>query len=110
MNQANSQAIRPGSSLLLLSSLILASLPVHADDSVDLPRVEVTSNQYKESNGYIDLEKEPQVGKMSVSAENTPFSIATISDDFMEDLGANSIQDALGYTSGIYVGEFRYAY
>ena len=57
MNQANSQAIRPGSSLLLLSSLILASLPVHADDSVDLPRVEVTSNQYKESNGYIDLEK-----------------------------------------------------
>ena len=104
MNQANSPAIRPGSSLLLLSSLILASLPVHADDSVDLPRVEVTSNQYKESNGYIDLEKEPQVGKMSVSAENTPFSIATISDDFMEDLGANSIQDALGYTSGIYVG------
>lgn len=41
---------------------------------------------------------------MSVSAENTPFSIATISDDFIGDLGAYSIQDALGYTSDIYVG------
>ncbi|GLQ00540.1 hypothetical protein GCM10007891_23930 [Methylophaga thalassica] len=59
MKQVNSTALRPGSSFLLLSSLILASLPVQSEDSVELPRVEVTSGGVAE-NSYIPLEKSPR--------------------------------------------------
>lgn len=105
MNQANSPAIRPGSSLLLLSSLILASLPVHAEDSVDLPRVEVTSGGVSERS-YIPLEKKPKVGKMDVAVEDTPFSVSIIDRDFMNDTGAKTLQDALLYSSGVHAGAF----
>lgn len=88
----------------LLPVLLAISFLTMADETVTLPKVEVTSSKVKQNNGYIDLEKKPQVGKMSVPVEDTPFSMSTISEGFIEDLGANSIQDALGYTSGVYVG------
>lgn len=105
MKQVNSTALRPGSSFLLLSSLILASLPVQSEDSVELPRVEVTSGGVAE-NSYIPLEKEPKVGKMSVPIEDSPYSIAVIDQSFIQDTGAKTIQDALLYTSGVYSGAY----
>jgi iron complex outermembrane receptor protein len=89
----------------LLSSLILASLPVQSEDSIDLPRVEVTSGGVAE-NSYIPLDKEAKVGKMDVPVEDTPFSISIIDRDFMNDTGAKTIQDALLYSSGVYAGAF----
>lgn len=86
-----------------LTLLMMPTVSVLAEDeSVTLPPVEVTSTNGNK-NGYIDLEQQARVGKMSVPVEDTPFSISTISEGFIEDLGANSIQDALGYTSGVFV-------
>lgn len=75
------------------------------EKSLDLPTVEVTSTA-NDALGYIELEKEPVVGKLNVPIMDQPFSMSIIDDDFIKDTGAKNIQDALQYTSGVYSGAF----
>lgn len=75
------------------------------EKSLDLPTVEVTTTATDEL-GYIELEKEPNVGKLSVPLVDQPFSMSVIDENFMRDTGAKNIQDALQYTAGVYSGGF----
>lgn len=74
------------------------------DTSVDLPAVEVTSQATEFS--YIELEKQPEVGKLSVPVQEQPYSISIVDQGFMQDTGAKTIQDALLYTPGVHAGNF----
>lgn len=75
------------------------------EKSLDLPTVEVTSTA-NDALGYIELEKEPNVGKLNVPIMDQPFSMSVIDPQFMQDTGAKNIQDALQYTPGVYAGNF----
>ncbi|MCX4189832.1 TonB-dependent siderophore receptor [Methylophaga sp. OBS3] len=75
------------------------------DSSVELPTVSVTSQNANEL-GYIELEKEPKVGKLAVPTQDQPFSVSIVDPEFMKDTGAKTIQDALLYTPGVYAGNF----
>lgn len=59
-------------------------------------------------NAYIDVTEPASTGKLDVPIERTPYSISVVKQDFIEDTGANSIQDALTYTSGVYSGSFGF--
>lgn len=100
----------PAFRIALLPVLMMASIHVMAEteqdqDAVALPKVEVTSGQV-DRNGYIELEKTPDVGKLNVPVQDTPYSIEIVDQDFMKDTGAKTIQDALLYSSGVYAGAF----
>lgn len=102
--------LAPAFRLAVLPLIMFASLNVQADTdskekSVQLPRVEVTTGEI-DKNGYIELEAQPQVGKMNVPILDTPYSIEIIDEDFIRDTGAKTIQDALLYSSGVYAGAF----
>lgn len=94
--------------LMVASTLGLSNMMAQAEDAPEqLQEVEVTSEAVStEENGYIELEKEANVGKMDVSVEDTPFSISIIDKNFIKDTGAKNIQDALQYTSGVTSGIF----
>lgn len=98
----------PVFSMTLLPLLLLGSINVSAEsqqEAVALPKVEVTSGAV-DKNGYIELDKRPEVGKLNVPVQDTPYSIEIVDEDFMIDTGAKTIQDALQYSSGIYSGAF----
>lgn len=104
------RAAVPAFRIALLPVLMMASIHVIAEteqeqDAVALPKVEVTSGQV-DRNGYIELEKTPDVGKLNVPVQDTPYSIEIVDKDFIKDTGAKTIQDALQYSSGIYSGSF----
>lgn len=75
------------------------------EKSLDLPTVEVTTTAADEL-GYIELEKEPSVGKLKVAIMDQPFSMSVVDPEFMKDTGAKTLQDALLYTPGVYAGNF----
>lgn len=75
------------------------------DSSVELPTVSVTSKA-ADALGYIELEKEPKVGKLNAPIQDQPYSISIVDPEFMKDTGAKTIQDALLYTPGVYAGNF----
>ncbi len=74
-------------------------------NSVELPTVSVTSKA-ADALGYIELEKEPKVGKLNAPIQDQPYSISIVDPEFMKDTGAKTIQDALLYTPGVYAGNF----
>jgi len=90
--------------LMTLAAIGINSTSVLADELIELSPIEVLSGDMK--NGYIQLEKETQVGKMDVSVQDTPYSISVIDKDFIKDTGAKTIQDALLYTSGVNSANF----
>lgn len=75
------------------------------DSSVELPTVSVTSKA-ADALGYIELDKEPEVGKLNAPIQDQPYSISIVDPEFMKDTGAKTIQDALLYTPGVYAGNF----
>lgn len=85
--------------------LVFSSFSVVAEDTVELPTVEVHSAGIQQ-NSYIELEKQPQVGKLNVPVQDTPYAITIVDQDFIQDTGAKTIQDALLYSSGVYAGAF----
>lgn len=82
-----------------------ASAEETEEKSLDLPTVEVTTTSVDEL-GYIELEKEPNVGKLNVPLVDQPFAMSVIDENFIKDTGAKTIQDALLYSSGVYAGGF----
>jgi iron complex outermembrane receptor protein len=102
--------LAPAFRLAVLPLMLFGSLNVQAETdaeqkSVELPKVEVTSGEI-DKNGYIELEKQPEVGKLNVPVQDTPYSIEIVDKDFIKDTGAKTIQDALLYSSGVYAGAF----
>ena len=68
------------------------------EKSLDLPTVEVTTTAADEL-GYIELEKEPVVGKLNVPIMDQPFSMSIIDDDFIK-----SVRDQITEgTSGLFL-------
>lgn len=101
--------LRPFCAPVLLSTLVVwganQAMAEEGDNtSVELPTVEVTSkaNEF----GYIELENEPEVGKLNVPIQDQPYSISVIDQEFIQDTGAKTIQDALLYTPGVHAGNF----
>lgn len=98
----------PAFRMAVLPFLLMGGMNAQADseeDSVELPTVEVTSGAIN-INGYIELDKKSEVGKLNVPVQDTPYSIEIVDQEFIKDTGAKTIQDALLYSSGVYSGAF----
>lgn len=98
----------PAFRMAVLPFLLMGSMNALAEseeDAVELPTVEVTSGAIN-IDGYIDLDKKSEVGKLNVPVQDTPYSIEIVDQEFIKDTGAKTIQDALLYSSGVYSGAF----
>lgn len=75
--------------------------------TVELDTVEVTAEAAGQF-GYIEMDKEPKVGKMNVPMQEQPFTLSVVDQEFIQDSGAKSIQDALLYTPGVNAGNYGF--
>lgn len=56
----------------------------------------------------MNLEAEASVSKTGAPVKELPYSVSIINEQFMQDIGAKNIQDAMLYTSGVYSGAFGF--
>ncbi|MBF1801145.1 TonB-dependent siderophore receptor [Alloalcanivorax profundimaris] len=77
-----------------------------AQESGSLAPVEVADKA--PDDDYITADERPQAGKLDVPVEEQPFGIEVIDRSTIEDTGAQNIQHALMYTSGVYSGNFGF--
>lgn len=73
-----------------------------------LDPIEVSGDSGRESDAYINLDQPSQVGKNRVSVADTPQSIEVVEQDFIQDIGAQTIEDALVYSSGVFAEQFGF--
>ncbi|MDR5876520.1 TonB-dependent siderophore receptor [Vreelandella gomseomensis] len=100
----------------LTSSVALASLiaPTFAaaQQAGSLSNVELEAMQVlgtaADAMGYIEAEKQPSVGKLDAPLNEQPFSMSVADEQFMQDTGSHTIQDALRYTPGVYAGNYGF--
>ncbi|SBR47318.1 TonB-dependent siderophore receptor [Halomonas sp. HL-93] len=100
----------------LSSAVALASLmtPAYATaqqaepaSDVELESMQVIGTAL-DAMGYIEAEKQPSVGKLDVPLNEQPFSMSVVDEQFMQDTGSKTIQDALLYTPGVYAGNYGF--
>jgi iron complex outermembrane receptor protein len=99
-------------SAIALASLFGASSQVAAQEEtttspVELDTVEVTAESAGQF-GYIEMEEAPSVGKLDVPISEQPFSLSVVDEEFIQDSGAQNIQEALLYTPGVNAGNYGF--
>nr|WP_295708734.1 TonB-dependent receptor plug domain-containing protein [uncultured Halomonas sp.] len=99
-------------SAIALASLFGASSQVAAQGEtttspVELDTVEVTAESAGQF-GYIEMEESPSVGKLDVPIVEQPFSLSVVDEEFIQDSGAQNIQEALLYTPGVNAGNYGF--
>ena len=104
--------LRKLASAIALASLCGASTYALAQEelsssAVKLDTVEVTAESAGQF-GYIEMEEVPKVGKMNVPISEQPFSMSVIDEEFIQDSGAQNIQEALLYTPGVNAGNYGF--
>jgi iron complex outermembrane receptor protein len=87
-------------------TLVVAQQNPSAND-VELEAMQVVATAV-DAMGYIEAEKQPSVGKLDVPLNEQPFSLSVVDEQFMQDTGSKTIQDALLYTPGVYAGNFGF--
>ncbi|MEC7377942.1 MAG: TonB-dependent siderophore receptor [Pseudomonadota bacterium] len=78
-----------------------------ANETEELAPLDVVSEAITAPE-HMDLQKEPDVGKLGVASEEQPYSVSIVDQQFIQDSGAKNIQDALLYTPGVYAGSFGF--
>lgn len=78
-----------------------------ATSDVELEAMQVVGTAM-DAMGYIEAERQPDVGKLDVPLNEQPFSMSVVDEQFMQDTGSKTIQDALLYTPGVYAGNFGF--
>ena len=73
-----------------------------------LDPIEVSGDSGRESDAYINLDQPSQVGRNRVPVADTPQSIEVVEQDFIQDIGAQTIEDALVYSSGVFAEQFGF--
>ncbi|SNY99155.1 TonB-dependent siderophore receptor [Halomonas sp. hl-4] len=100
------------SSAIALASIIGTPTLVFAQQSDAASDVELEAMQVvgtaMDAMGYIEAEKQPSVGKLDVPLNEQPFSMSVVDEQFMQDTGSKTIQDALLYTPGVYAGNYGF--
>lgn len=84
------------------------STAAESDASTTLPGVSVTATRSASKDGLVTQGRAPQVGKSSVSLQDTPFAAAVVDVAQIRETGAKNIQDALLYTAGVYSGRYGF--
>lgn len=84
------------------------SIAAESDASTTLPGVSVTATRSASKDGLVTQGRAPQVGKSSVSLQDTPFAAAVVDVAQIRETGAKNIQDALLYTAGVYSGRYGF--
>ncbi|OGA82459.1 MAG: hypothetical protein A2711_15550 [Burkholderiales bacterium RIFCSPHIGHO2_01_FULL_63_240] len=84
------------------------SIAAESDASTTLPGVSVTATRSASKDGLVTQGRAPQVGKSSVSLQDTPFAAAVVEVAQIRETGAKNIQDALLYTAGVYSGRYGF--
>lgn len=56
--------------------------------------------------GELNLSRQTSIGKLDVSVAETPFSVSLRNKEFLDEIGAKSVQDALQHTAGVNGGTF----
>lgn len=109
--------VRPVVSAVLSTCCLLAmsawaqqapSIAAESDASTTLPGVSVTATRSASKDGLVTQGRAPQVGKSSVSLQDTPFAAAVVDVAQIRETGAKNIQDALLYTAGVYSGRYGF--
>ena len=107
-----------GQKIVLLVAMGLAVNNLAAEESAAVDNAEA-ENPPGLSPVYVSGEQEPQqdfitqdqaasTGKISVSIQDTPASIAVVEQQFIQQTGAKNVEDALHYSSGVYAGNFGF--
>ena len=91
----------------LMGTPMAALAQSEAGDTTELVPLDVVSDAITAPE-HMDLEKQPQVGKQNVAIEEQPYSVSIVDQQFIQDSGAKTIQDALLYTPGVYAGSFGF--
>lgn len=84
------------------------SIAAESDASTTLPGVSVTATRSASKDGLVTQGRTSQVGKSSVSLQDTPFAAAVVDVAQIRETGAKNIQDALLYTAGVYSGRYGF--
>lgn len=84
------------------------SIAAESDASTTLPGVSVTATRSASKDGLVTQGRAPQVGKSSVSLQDTPFAASVVDVAQIRETGAKNIQDALLYTAGVYSGRYGF--
>lgn len=95
---------------LTVASMLGSTLAVaqsQTDETAELAPLDVVSDAITTPE-FMDLQKEPEVGKLNVAVEEQPYSVSVIDKQFIQDSGAKNIQDALLYTPGVNAGNFGF--
>lgn len=109
--------VRPVVSAVLSTCCLLAmsawaqqapSIAAESDASTTLPGVSVTATRSASKDGLVTQGRAPQVGKSSVSLQDTPFAASVVDVAQIRETGAKNIQDALLYTAGVYSGRYGF--
>lgn len=103
--------MRKLTSAVALASLIAptfaAAQQAGSPSNVELEAMQVLGSA-ADAMGYIEAEKQPSVGKLDVPLNEQPFSLSVVDEQFMQDTGSQTIQDALRYTPGVYAGNYGF--
>lgn len=91
----------------LMGTPLVALAQSDASETEELAPLDVVSDAITAPE-HMDLEKRPQVGKQNVAIEEQPYSVSVVDEQFIQDSGAKTIQDALLYTPGVYAGSFGF--
>lgn len=82
--------------------------PSTTADSPEAMQTLVITGDKDADNEPLALEVEVDVSKMGVPVEELPLSVSVIDKEFMKEIGAKNIQDALLYSSGVFSGAFGF--
>lgn len=85
-----------------------ASATADAQTPTTLPGVSVTATRSGAKDGLVTQGRAAQVGKSSVSLQDTPFAANVVDVAQIRETGAKNIQDALLYTAGVYAGRYGF--
>lgn len=85
-----------------------AAMSSEAESATTLPGVSVSATRASAKDGLVTQGRASQVGKSSVSLQDTPFAATVVDVAQVRETGAKNIQDALLYSAGVYSGRYGF--
>lgn len=109
-------ALKPITRTLIGIGLTLPVLATQAQDDnqekqnelKQLAPVSVKASSEKDTDKLITQERISRVGKLPVSVQDTPFAMAIVDAQKIQETGAKNIQEALTYSAGVYSGRYGF--
>ncbi|WP_444959472.1 TonB-dependent siderophore receptor [Microbulbifer sp. VVAC002] len=108
MSTARIKSMQKASPVISGISRSLLALAIAAGGSSAAFAADNTDERIEEVNvvGELNLSRQTSIGKLDIPVDETPFSISLRDKDFLDSIGAKSVQDALQYVAGVNGGTY----